>query len=250
MKIAGIILAGGKGTRINSHKVNKVTLPFVGKPIVCYGVELFKDLTDPTIVVIGAFSHSVKAALKDYKVTYAYQQKRLGTAHATKIGLEKINNGNFPDIVLVGYGDHMMFYKKETINKLIKAHQEHSAALSLITVNHDNPDELAWGRVIRDKKGFIIDNIEQKDATPEQRKIEELNAGFYCFDYGFLRENISEVKKSPVTGEYYLNALIHIAIEQNKIVFGLRVPFKEVGIGINRFPELQKSQDIFLHTKH
>ncbi|OGK08892.1 hypothetical protein A2767_05090 [Candidatus Roizmanbacteria bacterium RIFCSPHIGHO2_01_FULL_35_10] len=245
MNIAGIILAGGKGTRINSHKVNKVTLQFVGKPIIGYGAELFEGLTNPIVVVVGAFSHSVKDALKKYTVNYAYQQKRLGTAHAAKIGMEKINKKNPPDLVLVGYGDHMMFYKKSTVNELIKKHLLHKAVLSIITTVHSNPDELAWGRVIRNKKGFIVDNIEQKDATPEERKITELNAGFYCFDYKFIKENIDKVKKSTVTNEYYINALIHIAVEQGRKVVGLNVPFKEVGIGINRLPELQLSQEIF-----
>ena len=250
MNIAGIILAGGKGTRINSHKVNKVVLNFAGYPIITYAVKLLAGVTNPNVVVVGAFSHSVKDALKNYKVNYAYQQKRLGTAHATQVGLESeaILSSSPPSSVVVGYGDHMMFYKKATVRKLIKAQIIHKAVISLITAVHTKPDELAWGRVVRDKNGYIVDNVEQKDATAEERKINELNAGFYCFDYLFLIDNIKKVKKSPVSGEYYLNALIHTAVEQGKKVVGMKVPFKEVGIGINRLQELHKSQKIYLQS--
>ncbi|OGK26113.1 hypothetical protein A2954_04160 [Candidatus Roizmanbacteria bacterium RIFCSPLOWO2_01_FULL_37_12] len=249
MKIAGIILAGGKGTRIRSHNVNKVSLSFVGKPLIRYGVELFKGIVEPIVVVVGAYSHSVKEVLQNNNVQYAYQKKRLGTGHATKVGLESLNGSLNPYLVLIGYGDHMMFYKKDTVKRLIKSHLLHKAALSLITTVHANPDELAWGRVIRNKNHYIVDNIEQKDATAEERKITELNAGFYCFDYEFLKKNIGKIKKSPVSGEYYINALIHIANEQSKKVVGLKVPFKEVGIGINRLPELQASQNIYIHKR-
>lgn len=248
MKVAGIILAGGKGTRINSNKVNKVTLPFLGKPLIKYGVDLFKDVADPIVVVVGAFSHSVKDVLKKDEILYAYQQKRLGTGHATRIGVDALKKTSHPDMVLVGYGDHMMFYKKETIKKLVKSVSEHRAAISLLTTVHKNPDELAWGRIVRDEHGYIIDSIEQKDANEEQRKITELNPCFYCFDYKFLRKNIKRIKKSQVSGEFYLTELIKIAINQGERIVGLKVPFKEVGIGINKLPELQESQKIFINT--
>ena len=247
MKIAGIILAGGKGTRINTHRVNKVTLPFLGRPLIKYGIELFKGVANPIIVVVGAFSHSVKKVLKKEKIVYAFQQKRFGTGHATKVGLDAFKNTSNPDLVLVGYGDHMMFYKKETVKRLVKLHEEKKAVVTILTTEYEDPNYLAWGRVIRDKKGNITDSIEQKDATEEQRKIKEINPNFNCFSYKFLNENINKIKRSPVSGEYYLPELIKIAIKQGKKVAGLKVPFTEVGIGINKLPELQLSQDIYQH---
>lgn len=249
MYIIGIILAAGKGKRMNSHTVNKVSLNFAGKPMIAYAVELLEGICSSIVVVVGAFSHSVKDSLKSYNVMYAQQKKRLGTAHTAKVGLETIKASPTPLSVLVGYGDHMMFYKKETVKKLIKLQSEEKAAISLITADFNKPNDLAWGRVIRDAKGFIVDNVEQKDATKEQRKIQELNAGFYCFDYEFLQKSIAKVKKSPVSGEYYINALIHIAVEEGNKVVGLNVPFMEVGIGVNKIPELQKSQEIYLRRK-
>jgi len=251
MKIAGIILAGGKGTRINSHKVNKVALPFAGKPLIRYGVDLLKGVCTPIVVVIGAFSHSVKEVLKKDDVIYALQRKRLGTAHAANMGMKRINElPTLPDSVVIGYGDHMMFYKKETIKKMIDLQSHENAAISLLTTENDKAEELAWGRIIRDKNGSIVGIIEQKDATEEQRKIIEINPGFYSFDYNFIAENINKVKKSEVSGEYYLTDLLKIAISQGKKIIGLKVPFAEVGIGINKSEELQISQEIYLRQKN
>lgn len=242
--ISGIILAGGKGTRINSKKINKVVIPFDGKPMIVYGVELFKEICNSIILVVGAYAQSVKDIFKKEKLIYVHQRKRLGTGHAAKVGLTGLKK-NSPSLVLIGYGDHLMFYKKKTIKQLINLHKNQKAVVSLISAIYKNPDELAWGRIIRDKKGNVLDIVEQKDATPEQRKIKELNAGFYCFDYKFVKNNIGKIKKSPVSGEYYLTDIVKIAAGKNKKVAALKVPFSEVGIGVNRIEELQESQKLF-----
>lgn len=246
--IIGIILAGGKGKRINSKKVNKVTLSFWGKPMIVYGIELLETICNKLIIVVGAFSHSVKATLEDYNVLYAYQAKRLGTGHAAKIGCG-IAKKYSPTYVLISYGDHLMFYKKETILKLIELHQKEKAVVSLISAIHQSPSDLAWGRIIRDSDDHIIDIVEEKDATDEEKKIKELNAGFYCFDFKFLSENINKLKKSPVTKEYYLTYMIKIAAHQGKKVVGLKVPYEEVGMGVNKHEELDKSQQIFRQVR-
>ncbi len=245
--IVGLILAAGKGTRINSKDRNKVTLPFLNKPLIVYSVELMKQVVDKVIVVIGAFHESVRQALKKYPVDYAYQKKRLGTAHAVKVAIPAIEKYH-PKLVLVGYGDHTMFYKREDIKNLINLHQKEKAAMTIITVEHDN-ENLHWGCIIRNKNGEIVDSVEFKDASDKQKKIKELNAGFYCFDFVFLKENIGKVPKSSVSNEYYINSLIKIASVQGKKVAGLKIPFSSVGIGINRFSELEESQRLYLKVK-
>ena len=242
--ISAIILAAGKGTRLNSRKVNKVSLPFLGKPMIAYGVEALWPVAQQIIVVVGAFSESVKQALKDYPVTYVHQYKRLGTGHAAMVGLKVVSSPT-PSCVLVGYGDHMMFYTKDTIEKLIKLHKEKRATVSLVSTFYDNPNELAWGRIIRNPHGDVQDIIEQKDATESQRNIREINPGFYCFDFEFLKKNFPKLKKSPVTKEYYLTDMIKMAVALGKKVTALQVPFSSVGIGVNRYEELAKSQQYY-----
>ncbi len=245
--IVGIILAAGKGTRINSKDRNKVTLPFLNKPLIVYSVELMEKVADKVIVVIGAFHESVKEALKNFSIDYAYQKKRLGTAHAVKVALP-VAQKYHPQLVLVGYGDHTMFYQKENVEDLIRLHRREKAAMTIVTVNHDNSN-LHWGYIIRNRQGEIIDSVEFKDADQNQKKIKELNAGFYCFDFDFLKKNIDKVPKSSVAGEYYLNSLIKIAAQQGKKVAGLKVPFSHVGIGVNRWQELEESQKLYFNIK-
>ena len=244
-EIVGIILAAGKGTRINAKDANKVSYLFLGKPIIEYCVETFKKVCDKTIVVIGAFSESVKKVLKNHKnIKLVYQKRQLGTAHAVLVALKEIDKDS-PSLVLVGMGDHMMFCKPETIKKLISYHKNKKAVISFITTNYEDPDALAWGRVERDRTGKVLDIIEHKDANEKQRKIKELNSGFYCFDYKFLKENIKKVKKSKVTNEYYLPDLVKLACINKLNVFSMRVRFREIGIGINKAEELSLSQQIF-----
>lgn len=247
--IVGIILAAGKGTRINSKIINKVAYLFLEKPMILYGVELLENLVDKTIVVIGAFSHSVKAALKGKRVQYALQKHRLGTGHAVKVALQVLNNKAKPSLILVGMGDHMMFYKKEAITKLIRTHLENKAAVSFITTRYHKPDILAWGRVERDKSGKVLDIVEQKDATLKQRKIKELNSGFYCFDFNFLKTHIDSIKKSKITKEYYLTDIIQRAFKDDLKVIGMPVRFREIGIGVNKLLELEQSQKLFSRFK-
>ncbi|MCX7956248.1 MAG: sugar phosphate nucleotidyltransferase [Patescibacteria group bacterium] len=249
--IIGIILAAGKGTRLKSKKTNKVTLPFLNKPLVLYAVDLMEKITKKTIVVVGAFHQSVKEALKNKKVLYAYQKKRLGTGHAVKVALDKIDSLKLkPNLILVGYGDHTMFYKKQDIEKLINEHIKNKAAMSLITTKSNENEKLHWGYIIRDKNNNVTDSVEYKDASDDiKRKINELNAGFYCFDFKFLKNNIKKIPKSLVSGEYYINSLVNIASKNNLKILGIEVPFSSVGIGVNTKEEFEESQKIYLSLK-
>lgn len=242
--IAAIILAAGRGTRMNSHMINKVTVPFLGKSLIIYSVELLQPIVQHLVIVVGAFDESVRNCLKDYQVLFANQKDQLGTGHAVKAGLEALENIN-PSLILVGYGDHMMFYKQESIIKFIEFHKNENAVISLLTADHPDVDKFRWGRILRDKNHLVKAIVEQKDATIEQRKIKEFNPGFYCFNSDFLRDNIDKIKKSPVTGEYYITDLIKIAIDCRKKVVGYKIPFEEVGIGINAKEELVQSENIY-----
>lgn len=244
-KSAAVILAAGKGTRMGRRDINKTALLFAGRPIITYGVTLFEELAAPVIIVVGAFAESIKA-LGFQNVLYAHQKHRLGTGHAVKVALPYLPGSTGQ--VFVGYGDHLMFYKASTIRRLGKLRHRLGAAVALITTCHNKPEELAWGRILRDKKGNFLAITEQKDASSKERRIKELNAGLYCFDHQFLRENIKKIKKSPVSGEYYLTDLIKIAVEKNLPVVSLTVPFLEVGLGVNKPEEYELSQKMFLKS--
>jgi len=246
-KIAGIILAAGKGTRLNSHKVNKVCLPFNGQPLITYAAKLMDKVADKTYCVVGAYAESVSAVLSSDAITYVRQNKQLGTAHAVRTAIRAFTSR--PQLVLAGYGDHMMFYSPKTIAQLISLHQRKKAVMSLITTTNPKPNKLAWGRIIRDQKGNVVDSREQKDASGKEKKINELNAGFYCFTFNFLEKNIAKVPRSLASGEYYLNGLVEIAAKQGLVVSALKVPFSSVGIGVNNKQELKQSQVLHQETR-
>ncbi|MDO8610197.1 MAG: sugar phosphate nucleotidyltransferase [bacterium] len=244
----GIILAGGKGTRLKSSTANKVILPFLNKPMILYGVELLEPIVSKLIVVVGAFSESVKNVLHNHNITYANQEEQLGTAHAVKIALNVIQSSDEPiDHVIVGYGDHMMFYSIKTANDLIQYHKDQKAVITLVTAIL--PDPHKYGRIIRNSFNDVVAIVEEKDANNDELVIKEINAGLYCFDYQFLKENINKIEKSSITNEYYLTDLIKIAVTQHKKVAGLVVLFEKIGIGINTTEELQDSQKIYALSK-
>ncbi len=239
--VAGIILAGGKGVRMNVGTQNKVVLPFHGKPLIQYGIELLQDMVDELIVVTGAYPESVKEALTGYNVQYVQQEPQLGTGHAVMVGIEPLADKN-PKELIIGYGDHMMFYTKNTINRLLKLHRDTQSVVTAVTCVLDDPAQ--YGRILRDGDR-ILGVVETKDATEEQKKIKEINTGFYCFDYAFVRDHIRLIQPSPVSHEYYLPELIPMAIAENKMVAGLVVPYIEMGIGINKPEEMDESHKLY-----
>ena len=130
-KIAGIILAGGKGKRVKSKDINKVVLSLGGHPMILYAVKLLESLKiSPIIAVVGFAKKSVIDILKD-RVVYVEQKKRLGTAHAVGIVLKYLPK-DITDVLVLN-GDDSAFYKEETIRNLIKKHREKGASLEEVT---------------------------------------------------------------------------------------------------------------------
>jgi len=219
----------------------------MSKPLITYSVELMKQITDKQVVVVGAFHQSVREVLKNFPVHFVYQKKRLGTGHAVSVGIKEIEKQAWsPTLVLVGYGDHTMFYKKHSVVQLIKNHLAQQATISLLTFIYENPDEKKYGRIMRNESGNVVDIVEQKDASEEQRKIKEVNPGFYCFDYAFLRRSIKKLKKSEASSEYYITDMIKIASTQGEKVISLPIAYKEVGPGINTIEDLKENEKLFI----
>jgi bifunctional UDP-N-acetylglucosamine pyrophosphorylase/glucosamine-1-phosphate N-acetyltransferase len=243
--IIGIILAAGKGKRFGAEEKNKTAEMFAGKPLVKYGVELFEKTTDKIVVVLGVAADSVKAAIGiNDKVEYVFQPEPKGTGDAFKTAMAGIKETDV-ELVFCGYGDHMMFYQSETLEKM-KEMIRQGADVVLLTTTFSEPDKLAWGRIIRDQEGFIEKIVEQKDANEEENKVAEVNPGFYAFKYEFARDYCDRLTPSPVSGEYYITDLVEQANRAGKKVAGLEVPFEQVGYGINTREELRESEQLFL----
>lgn len=242
---AAVILAAGKGKRMNSRTVNKVALPLGGKPMILHTFNILEKLGIKTIVIVVGFAkHSVMDLFSHQKVKFCEQKKRLGTAHAVSCAMKKIPSRI--KNVLILHGDDSAFYKIDTIRQLIEKHLESGASFTFLTIEMENPEGL--GRVIREKEGKVLAIVEGKDATEDILKIKEINPACYVFKTEFLKKYLPRIKKSPVTGEYYLTSLIDIGIKNNEKIETLQAG-TFAWRGVNTKEELQEAENIFLKLK-
>jgi len=237
--LAAIILAAGKGTRMKSKKINKVTMHLADKPMIMHTVELLEQLKVKKIIVVVGFAKESVISLLKKRVTFVEQKKRLGTAHAVSTAVKSLPNN--VENVLVLNGDDSAFYSKDIIKSLIKKHIKNNSAFTFLTIEKENPQGL--GRVVRDKNGKVAAVIEEKDATISQRKIREVNPACYIFKLQFLEKYLSKIKKSPVTGEYYLTSLIDIGIKNSEEVETLKAG-KLIWRGVNTKDELVEAEKL------
>lgn len=197
-----IILAAGKGKRLHSEQFSapKVLREANGKPLLRYVVNNLSFIPDKKdiVIVAGYKKEMVFDAFQD-GYTFAVQDEQLGTGHAVNCAREALKDYDGP--VLVCYGDMPMF-KKETYENLVKVHEEAGNDCTILTGVSNRG--LAYGRIIRDEAGSFKCVVEDKDCTPEQKKINELNVGIYVFDSKKLFSCLGELKNSNAQGEYYL----------------------------------------------
>lgn len=243
--IGAIILAAGKGTRMQSKSTNKVVFKLGGKPMILHTVNLLQKLyVDPIVVIVGFARDSVIHVLKNKKVLFAEQEKQLGVAHAVMCGIKKLPSS--VSHVIVMNGDDSAFYDKAAIKKLINQHITNRDAIAFITTRPKNPSGL--GRIKRDEKGNVIAIIEEKDATDEEKKIQETNVGCYVFQVEFLKEYLPKIKRSPATGEYYITDTISLAANNKLKIIALQNDTM-VWRGVNTKEELDEARQLFTNQK-
>jgi len=242
--LGAIILAAGKGKRMNSKKINKVALNLANKPMILRTLQLLQALYIETIIVVVGFAKDSVIKLLDGGVIFAHQKKRLGTAHAVSVALKKLPKNI--EHVLVLNGDDSAFYNKQTIKKLIEWHFESNSDLTLLTIEKEDPSGL--GRIVRNKTGKIVSIIEEKDASLKEKKIKEINPACYCFKVSFLRKFLKKVGKSPATGEYYLTSLIDLGAINNAKIESHRIN-KLLWRGVNTRDELKEAERLFARIK-
>lgn len=253
-KVAAIVLAGGKGERmrasdaLKSKIVNKVVLPLGNKPMILYTIDLLESLKVSIIIVVVGFAKESVIDVLGSKVFFVEQKERLGTGHAVNLALKKLDklDKNVHDVLVLN-GDDSAFYKKETIVDLIKKHNKSRASITFLTIELDKPAGL--GRVVKDNSGKVVAIIEDSDASLTQRKIKEINPACYMFSLEFLHKYLGRIKKSKISGEYYLTGLIDVAIKNNEKVETVRVA-KLLWRGINTTEELKEAERLFLSSKN
>lgn len=231
--LAIVILAAGKGTRMKSSHA-KVLHPLGGRALVRHVLETCKPLgAERTVVVVGHQAAAVEKACGGYGASFALQKEQNGTGHAVRIARDEALSG-FDGDVMVLYGD-VPLLTEGSVRRLLAAHREKGAAVSLLTSFLE--DAFGYGRIVRDESGALSRIVEEKDATDEERRIQEWNPGIYCVRSDFLFPSLDRLQSDNAQGELYLTDVVGFAVADGKAVATEPVEEHEVA-GINSRADL------------
>lgn len=224
--IRAVILAAGQGTRMRSSQP-KMLHRLLDRPMVRYAVGTATQVTGTLpVVVVGHAGEQVRQELGE-AAEYVVQEEQLGTGHAV-LQAKPLLEGK-SDLVLVTYGD-MPLLTGSTLESLVQTQKTNPGPITMLTVVYEDPR--GFGRVIRDAAGRVQGVVEEVEATPEQLKIRELNAGVYCFLAAWLWEALTRLPLSP-KGEYFLTDLVAMAVSEGHTVLSVITSDPAETIGIN-----------------
>ncbi|MBB5080748.1 bifunctional UDP-N-acetylglucosamine diphosphorylase/glucosamine-1-phosphate N-acetyltransferase GlmU [Nonomuraea endophytica] len=207
---AVVVLAAGEGTRMKSQ-TPKVLHEVCGRALVDHMLAAARDLKpERLIVVIGHARERVGAHLAETSpdARAVVQHEQRGTGHAVRTVLEE--TGTINGTVLVTYGD-VPLLRTETLAELLAQHAEDGNAVTVLTAKV--PDPTGYGRIVRDESGAVLQIVEHKDATDDQRAIDEMNSGIYAFDGLLLADAVKRVSTDNAQGEEYLTDVLSILRE-------------------------------------
>lgn len=222
-----IVLAAGQGTRMKS-KLYKVMHPVMGKPMVAYAVDAALEAgVDQVVTVTGVGADLVQDYLGN-KSQYVLQEEQLGTAHAVMQAKEMLAGKEGISIILSGDAP---LISPETIESLLDYHEAHQLKGSILTAHEADP--YGYGRVIRNQDGTVAKIVEEKDASPEEKQVQEINTGTYCFDNQALFQALDHVSNDNAQGEYYLPDVIEILKNQGDLVGAYQMDDNTDALGVN-----------------
>jgi UDP-N-acetylglucosamine diphosphorylase/glucosamine-1-phosphate N-acetyltransferase len=210
--LASVIMAAGQGKRMQDPSIPKVLYPVGGQPMLGHVVRLCEELQAfPIICIIGYGRDAVSTYLsvKFPEAKIAIQEEQLGTGHAVQQAEQELDG--FSGDLLILSGD-VPLLTHETASRLIAHHRECKEAATVLTVHMSNPT--GYGRILRNENGRLQAIVEERDATPEERKIEEINSGIYVFNSDVLFDVLKRIDRKNSQGEYYLTDTFKLIIEQ------------------------------------
>jgi bifunctional UDP-N-acetylglucosamine pyrophosphorylase / glucosamine-1-phosphate N-acetyltransferase len=240
-----VILAAGLGTRMKSKKA-KVLHRAGGLSLIEHVIDAALGLTEAEniVAVVGHQADEVRAEVEGRGIRFQVQPDPHGTGHALLqcAGLAGLGRGH----LLVIYGDCPLL-RPETLRRLVETHRESGATTTLVTTLLDDPT--GYGRIIKDAGGAVEAIIEEKAATPDQKKIREINAGIYCFDADALWPRLAALPPNPASGEIYLTDIAEALRRDGLHVAPLRVDDPRELLGINNRAELAEVDLILRRRK-
>lgn len=229
MALQIVILAAGQGKRMRSG-LPKVLHPLAGRPLLAHVLDTARALkARRTVVVHGHGAEAVRAAFPDAGIAWALQSEQLGTGHAVQQAMPHLDGKGE---VLVLYGD-VPLVREATLRRLLEAARE---GLAVLTVELDDP--AGYGRVLRDQAGRVARIVEHKDASPSERAVREVNAGFYALSAPRLAGWLKKITNRNAQKEYYLTDIVALAVAEDVPVIGVRAEDEWEVAGVNSKREL------------
>jgi bifunctional UDP-N-acetylglucosamine pyrophosphorylase/glucosamine-1-phosphate N-acetyltransferase len=235
-----LILAAGKATRFKSEH-SKMLHRLAGRPLGEYILRTaFAAQPEGIYMVIGHEAAEVRKAFERPGITFIEQKEQLGTGHALMVARPEIEK--CPSATLVVLVGDSPLLRVETLSGLTRAHEEARAAATVLTTRVEDPH--GYGRIVRGAGGRIRAIIEEKVATPAQRKIREINSGIICFSRRSLLEHLGELSNANAQGEFLLTDLVEIFNRHRQKVVAYEVKDPQEVLGVNRRVELARVEKV------
>ncbi|MYL30205.1 NTP transferase domain-containing protein [Halobacillus halophilus] len=233
-----VVLAAGKGTRMKSD-LPKVLHEVCGKPMVEHVIDQLNCLSiDKIVTIVGHQSERIQDQL-GAAVDYAHQAEQLGTAHAVKMSREQLGHREGSTLIITG---DTPLISSRTLSDCLNLHKETKSAATILTMLPEDPT--GYGRIIRNEQGEVERIVEEKDASEQERSVNEVNSGIFCFDNRLLFEALDLVSTDNEQGEYYLPDVIEVLQRKGKRISATSVKDVKEGLGINDRTQLAKAENI------
>ena len=240
-KVATIILAAGKGTRMNSEKP-KVIFKLAGKPMINKVVETAKKVDSDLIVVVVGYKKDlvIDTVPAEDNIKFVEQIEQNGTGDAVMVTEKEFQD--FSGDIFVLCGD-VPLLRHQTLEKMLQHHREKNAACTVLTAIMY--DALRYGRIVRNKDNSVQRIVEYKDATDQEKQIMEINTGIYCFDAQSLFLALEKVTNHNKQEEYYLTDTLEILNEESKFVSSVILEDMIEASGVNSREQLSDLENEF-----
>lgn len=240
--IAAVVMAGGKGTRMGSEKP-KVLHEVGGSPMIFYTLNTLNEIgiEDVFVVVSHKADEVIDTVAPEYRVEFAHQLEPLGTGDAVKSALLRMKF-EYETVMVLG-GDDSAFYTPGTLIEFINSHYDSQSVVSIMTL--EDPEKEKMGKVFRTEMDEFDQLLEYSDYSSLNLSSSEVNCGVYLFNHQWLMDNIDQLEKNPVKGEYYLTELLNMAKLQGERINIYKLENKDEWFGVNTPEELEMANRQF-----
>ena len=235
-----LVLAAGQGTRMNSD-LAKVLHPMAGRPLLGHVLETLETLgVGRTLVVIGHQRERVRETFAGAEIEWVVQAEQRGTGHAALMAGPPLED--YEGTLLVVCGDTPLL-QASTLHALLERHEHSGAAVTVLSMRV--PDPKGYGRIVRGEGDAVLAIVEERDTTPGQRAIDEVNSGVYAFHYPDLARALSLLTSHNAQGEYYLTDTVSLIRNSGRPAAVVCAPDHRELLGINTVEQLAEAERVY-----